>query len=129
MIKQVLLWLWCFPQMLAGLLVKAFTRAWTHPDIDYHLYLVRRGSITLGEYIFLCPTDWVDDDLLRHERGHRKQSRILGWLYLPVIGLPSIVWAGCFGWYRKKHGVSYYAFYTEKWADKLGGVERNNYNK
>lgn len=118
----VLWWIWCFPQMLAGFLVKLITRAEKHSD-HYH-YEISCGSVTLGEYIFLCSAHRNDDKVLRHEQGHRIQSRILGWLYLPLIGLPSLLWAGCFGWYRNKYNVSYYSFYTEKWADKLGGIER-----
>ncbi|WP_237558582.1 hypothetical protein, partial [Cellulomonas carbonis] len=58
-----------------------------------------------------------------HERGHVKQSIYLGWLYLPVIGVPSIIWAGLrrLGLFA---GRSYYSFYTESWADRLGGVKR-----
>ena len=40
---------------------------------------------------------------------------------LPVIGLPSFIWAAG-GWKRKKKKGSYFDFYTESWADRLGGV-------
>ena len=63
-------------------------------------------------------------DYIKHEYGHTLQSKILGPLYLFVIGLPSLIWAGCFEDYRKENKISYYDFYTEKWADKLGGVNR-----
>lgn len=57
---------------------------------------------------------------VRHEAvGHVAQSRMLGWLYLVVIGLPSLIWAAVCQ-ERKK----YYNFYTEKWADRLAGIER-----
>lgn len=58
---------------------------------------------------------------INHEWGHTRQSMYLGWLYLLAIGLPSLLWAFVYdsGW-----NVSYYDFYTEKWADKLGGVKR-----
>lgn len=118
----VLVWIWCFPQMLLGFLVRLFTKA---RRVDgYYEYSIRSGSVTLGEYIFLCPAHRDDETVLRHEYGHVLQSRRLGWLYLIVIGIPSFVWAGCFKRYRKRHHVSYYAFYTERWADKLGGIER-----
>lgn len=120
--KKIFVWVWCFPQMLAGLVLKLVTRAWRFGD-HYH-YGVKCGSISLGEYIFLCPSHWNDEETLKHEKGHTKQSYILGWLWLPLVGLPSMIWAGCFEWYRKKYNVSYYAFYSEKWADKLGGVNR-----
>ena len=115
--------LWCFPQNALGFLVKIVTRA--EKSDQFYKYNLKSGSVSLGDYIFLCPSHWGDSSVLKHEQGHQKQSKILGWLYLPVVGIPSIIWAGCFGWYRKKHNVSYYDFYTEKWADKLGGVERS----
>jgi len=71
-----------------------------------------------------------DEETIKHEYGHQLQSYILGPLYLLVIGLPSGLWC----WFiqdlvnknRKKKGkptLSYYWFYTESWANKLGGVE------
>lgn len=114
------LWLWCFPQNLLGFLVKVITRAEKVGD-HYH-YNIQYGSVSLGEYVFLCPSHWNNEKMLKHEMGHRIQSRKLGWLYLLVIGIPSIIWAGCFEGYRKKHNISYYAFYTERWANKLGDV-------
>ena len=116
------LWTWCFPQMLLGFLVKIFTKA--RKVGDHYEWDIEVGSLSLGEYIFLCPGHYGDEETLKHEFGHTIQSRRLGWLYLLVIALPSITWAGCFGWLREKYGISYYSFYTEKWADKLGGVVR-----
>ncbi len=93
------------------------------------------GGMSLSNTIFLPKASfpvtlqpwkkWQKDYLL-HEYGHTLQSRKLGWLYLFVIGLPSIIWAGCFDNYRKKHNKSYYSFYTERWADELGGVKRED---
>lgn len=119
---NALLWAWCFPQMLLGYLVKWFTKARSMGG--HYEYGIESGSVTLGEYIFMCPAHRNDETVLRHERGHVMQSRMLGWLYLIVIGIPSVIWAGCFKRYRRQHNVSYYAFYTERWADKLGGVKR-----
>lgn len=121
-LKIIATWIWCFPQQLAGWLVKVITKA--RIVGDHYEYDVKCGSLSLGEYVFLCPSHYGDEQVLKHEKGHSVQSRYLGWLYLFVIGIPSFIWAGCFGGYRKKHNVSYYSFYTEKWADKLGGVKR-----
>lgn len=118
--NQTLLWIWCFPQNLLGLLVKTFTKA--KKVGNHHRYKFEGGSVSLGEYVFLAPCHWNDERVLKHEMGHREQSKILGWLYLPVIGIPSLIWCSCFQQYRIKHNISYYEFYTEKWADKLGGV-------
>ena len=62
-----------------------------------------------------------------HEYGHSIQSKILGPLYLLVIGLPSIIWAGLFEKYRNKHKISYYSFFTEKWANKLVGLSEKDF--
>ena len=119
--KQALLWIWCFPQNLVGLLVMIFTRP--HKVGDHYQYYFKGGSVSLGEFIFLAPYDWGDERVLKHEKGHQEQSKRLGWLYLLIIGLPSVIWQSCFERYRKKRNMSYYDFYTEKWADKLGGVD------
>lgn len=124
--KNFILWIWCFPQMLVGFIVKHITKA--ECKGDYYEFSIKCGSVSLGEYIFLCPAHYGDKTVLKHENGHKVQSRILGWLYLPVVGLPSLIWAGCFDWYRVRHKISYYSFYTEKWADKLAGITRNETN-
>ena len=82
-----------------------------------------RGGISLGQYIIV--NDKYKDykgDTEKHEYGHYLQSRYLGPLYLLVIGLPSLLWAA---WWNERRGVSYYSFYTEKWADRLGKVKRD----
>lgn len=124
--KQALLWLWCLPQNLVGLIVKHVTKA--EKKGNHYRFTIECGSVSLGEYIFLCPSHWHDITVLKHENGHRIQSRMLGWLYLPLIALPSIIWAGCFGEYRKKKKRSYYWFPTEAWADKIAGITRNEHN-
>ena len=123
--KQILLWIWCFPQMLAGFIVKQVTKA--TPRGGYYWFRVQSGSVSLGEYIFLCPKHYGNRKVMQHEKGHTKQSRMLGWLYLPLIALPSLIWAGIYITYGEKlkeRGISYYWFYTEKWADKLAGIKR-----
>ena len=81
----------------------------------------RRG-LSLGLFIFL--PEGAGDRLLAHEYGHTLQSLLLGPLYLAVIGLPSLIWAGLPALERRRarRGTSYYAFYTERWADRWGGV-------
>lgn len=80
------------------------------------------GGISLGKYIIV--SQWSQIDTIKHEFGHCRQSKYLGWLYLVVIGLPSIVWAGLYGTVVKVTKNGYYKFYTEKWADGLGKIKR-----
>ncbi len=81
----------------------------------------RRDGLSLGLFIFV--PEGEDPRLLRHEYGHTLQSLLLGPLYLPVIGLPSLIRAA---WRRgRRRGRSYYDFYTERWADRWGGVDRH----
>lgn len=79
---------------------------------------VMRGAVTLGNYVFVGLTSEYRKTV-KHELGHTIQSKILGPLYLIVIGIPSITYCGLrriFSSLRKKN---YYNFYTEKWANNL----------
>lgn len=76
-------------------------------------------------FIFISESAMTDERrefTLMHEYGHTVQSCILGPLFLPVIGLPSLLWAGLpvFRRFRERRGVSYYRFYPERWANFLG---------
>ena len=121
---------WIFPQNAIGFIVKKVCKATPYTTYkDAHVFSWNvRGGVSLGRYIFVPfttqdPTSHEVQEYIKHEYGHTVQSKYLGWLYLVGIGLPSIIWAGCFDRYRAKKSVSYYAFYTERWADRLGGVE------
>ena len=112
------------PQSLLGLLLRQIYKG---NDSEYNDVIVRRslkmqGGISLGRYIIV--SQFAREETVRHEYGHCLQSRRLGWLYLLVIGLPSIVWAGLYGRLVKRTKNGYYRWYTERWADRLGGVER-----
>lgn len=125
-IKEILFWTWCLPQTLIGfILYVIFEGKIKHlttqkKQYQYYIYKLKNGSISLGKYILLTKYRENDVETIKHEYGHQIQSYILGPLYLLLIGLPSLLWA-CIFWNPNKH--SYYWFYTEKWANKLGGVE------
>ena len=118
--KSLLSYIWQLPQHGLGLLLRAIYRG---TDTEYEGAIVRRslqmqGGISLGRYIIV--NRYASRKTIMHEYGHCRQSQMLGWLYLLVIGLPSILHAAicrC-----KRH--SYYDYWCEKWADKLGGVDR-----
>ena len=124
-IVEILLFAWQLPQNLLGLLLVLLLRPEDAYDFEgARLYYATRmrGGISLGRYIVV--RSYMQDltgNYVRHELGHTKQSRMLGPLYLLVIGLPSLLWAA---WWHEGRNRSYYSFYTERWADALGGVNR-----
>ena len=137
-IKEILLWVWQLPQNICGLVLLLFV-GWEKvltADTGNKVYFSKKmsGGISLGRYSIInyryingVKTDDVMLNLpvTRHEAlGHGTQSRYLGPLYLLVIGLPSIIWATLYGWVIPYSLNGYYKFYTEKWADKLGGITR-----
>ena len=123
-IKNILLWIWQFPQHIVGLLILLFIKGESKHKFDgitYYYYDPFPGGISLGNYMILGDK-WSQS--IKHEYGHTLQSRMLGPLYLFVIGIPSIIWAGLYGSVIRETHNGYYKFYTEKWADKLGKVTR-----
>ena len=117
---KILKYIWCLPQLLVGFIVMLVTRA---KKDDRGLYIWNSGyGLSLDSFIFV--SKYASENTIKHEQGHTKQSRMLGPLYLLVIGLPSMIWCHCFEGYRIKHNISYYDFYCEKWADQLGNVKR-----
>ena len=125
-IIEILLWIWQLPQNLLGLLLRLI---WREKPVKYRgidVVCSERfpDALSLGVTIFI---EWPyedEPDEWKHEWGHTRQSRILGPFYLLVIGLPSIVWAGWWTWQYKvrKKIVDYDSFFTERWANRLGGV-------
>ena len=125
------LWIWQLPQNLLGLLLVAVygcsapldIKGSNHPAPSSKMYFSKNmnGGISLGRYIILSERYETKYNIWYHERGHSIQSMYLGPLYLLVIVLPSILWAA---WWNSSRNRDYYSFYTERWADKLGGVNR-----
>ena len=115
--KKAVLWIWQAPQNLLGLLVIFFSRAWRIELVGVW-YTNCNFGVSLGNYIIVRKT--CTDITVMHERGHQKQSLMLGPLYLLVIGLPSVL--GNIA--RRAYSFDYYALPWEAWADRLGGVKR-----
>lgn len=129
--KEILLYIWQLPQNLLGLLLLL----WYKREKVYHrlngriFYYTNEmpSGISLGNYIIMNRED--REDGMRHEYGHSIQSRILGPLYLLVIGIPS----GCGNlidrychksWPWERQLAWYYGLPWEAWADRLGKVTR-----
>ena len=124
-ISKIVLFIWQMPQEFVGFYMLVFYFGWhkitkTQPFNTSTIFRISglKGGLSLGRFIFV---EKLDYKLICHEYGHSRQSKILGPLYLIVIGLPSLIWAWIYSYSWKK---SYYWFYTERWADKLGKVDR-----
>lgn len=131
-IKFIGLLIWQLPQSIVGwLMILWFLIVGKVKFIKYHKHAFiftadhMQGSISLGTVVILCANHSKSEPTIQHELGHVIQSHYLGWLYLFVIGIPSICWAGIHNGYYDPR--SYYSFYTEKWANKLGKVEDYKY--
>lgn len=117
----LLLYLWQLPQNLLGLIILLFVTnktKKTNYGITYYNAPNFPGGISLGKYIIHYSNSEYN---IKHEYGHCTQSKILGPLYLLIIGLPSIT--HCMINDKIKccinHKTGYYHFWTEKWANKL----------
>lgn len=124
-IMSILKYIWQLPQNLLGLLYLGYLVAENQIPVisEYKGVKVYQkyssGSVTLGEYIFISPR--ATENTVRHEWGHTRQSLLLGPLYLIIIGIPSILWAMTHRTIAP--GKPYNWFYTEAWADRLGGIK------
>ena len=112
-------YVWCLPQLILGAIVLLFSGATYDPEEKVFRWKGNTNGLSLDLFIFV--PKGCNQNYLNHERGHTKQSEMLGPLYLLVIGLPSIIWNVV----HTKLNKNYYTFYTESWADKLGGVHRD----
>ena len=125
---------WGLPQTLLGAAV--FLRYYRREHFAYRGAFVTRypllSSLSLGPFIFITdrpprdksgriPDGEITRRMLVHEYGHTVQALLLGPLYLPVIGLPSVLWNNLpFFRRRWRGGVSYFSFFTERSANCLG---------
>jgi len=134
--KEILFWIWQFPQNLLGLFMLLLYRH----EKEYHrlngrtfYYTTEMSSgISLGNYIIMNRAD--REDGMKHEYGHSIDSRRWGPIYLLVIGLPSMmgnIYDRLFHrhWKYSKSCRWYYNQPWEKSADKNGEVDRESYIK
>lgn len=114
-----------FPQNIMGFIAfiyytKIKKQAYYQYRTAYVTHVAGRwGAVSFGRYIF-ADDRCFKHDIIKHEYGHSLQSQRLLFLYLPLIGLPSLIWNRFFKGYRKRNNKNYYSFYTEAWANQLG---------
>ena len=83
---KVIKWIWQLPQNVIGLIAIALFRG-KYSKEDQVYYTSSSIGVSLGSYIIV--KRYCRNDTIRHEKGHQKQSLMLGPLYLIIIGLPS----------------------------------------
>ena len=121
-------WTWGIIQTAAGAILYLLNRRAPHFKFHGACVTVWNSvhSVSLGKFIFISRNTGIDRAyaryLLKHEYGHTIQSLILGPLYLPLIGLPSIIWNRLpyFRNRRYRTGQSYYSVIFERTASNLG---------
>lgn len=119
--NKFLLFVWQLPQNILALIILFINRRnrkW-FPNYYTVKYLSDR-AVSLGNYILFDEDKIISNKALKHEQGHQKQSLYFGPLYLLVIGLPSIIGNILHRFWK----FDYYKQPWEKWADRLGGVNR-----
>ena len=126
-IRNLILFIWQLPQHLLAILYIGYLVMMCKDlgvDSRYKQAIVipcvMRGAVTLGCYVFVGLNSEYRKTV-KHELGHTIQSKILGPLYLIVIGIPSITYCGLRRIFPSLRKKNYYNFYTEKWANNLSG--------
>jgi len=74
------------------------------------------GGISLGSFAFVSNNLAKKETAVRHEQGHMWDSKVMGPLYVLIVGLPSLLNAA-FDFTK-----CYYHFYTEALANKHAGL-------
>ena len=124
-IRNLILFIWQLPQHIVALIYFGYLVMMCKDlgvDSRYKqatvIPCIMRGAITLGNYIFVGLNSEYRKTV-KHELGHTIQSKILGPLYLIVIGIPSITYCGLRRIFPSLRKKNYYNFFSEKSANYL----------
>jgi hypothetical protein len=140
-IVNILLYIWQLPQNLIGFFLTRKPNHIVEFECNdgsvtkvYFTENVFGCGVSLGNYIILdVGYYYISNNItitVNHEHGHQKQSKMLGWLYLIIVGITSAIfnnlWDRLFhkNWGYDERERWYYSRNVEKWADELGGVKR-----
>ena len=129
--KSVIWWLvfvvlavWQLPQLLVSLVMIPFLgKLELLADRHFNLCFIASdmvGGVSLGPLCFVSPRMTGPESVAHELDGHTVQSKLLGPLYLLVIGIPSLLnaWLGL--------TKCYYDFYTESWCNRCAGLTVDN---
>lgn len=122
-VKEIALYIHQLPQNLIGKIVLSVTKASGSPYCNVWIaqkHCKNWSGVSLGKYVIISKKAKITKNLINHEKGHQVQSCYLGWLYLILIGLPSLIG-------NIVHRFIKYDYFATPWestADKFGGVNR-----
>ena len=124
-IRNLILFIWQLPQHIVALIYFGYLVMMCKDlgvDSRYKqatvIPCIMRGAVTLGNYVFVGLNSEYRKTV-KHELGHTIQSKILGPLYLIVIGIPSITYCGLRRLFPSLRKKNYYDFFSEKSANYL----------
>ena len=127
---ELIIWfLWQLPQNLVALIMMPFIGKLKLVRFENYCWAFEAekmsGGISLGNFILLSPNCAAKESTILHEYGHVVDSHKFGWLYLFIIGLPSLLWATF-----KPAEKCYYDFFTEIRANNNAGLKvgKNQYS-
>lgn len=123
----LLSFLWQLPQAIVGLVMLIYFKLYGGAELLSYRKMCfaysakrMRGGISLGCFAFVSPRLAKDEAVIAHEQlGHTVQSKILGPLYLLIIGLPSLIHASVYD----RHKSCYYDFFCERNANYFAKVK------
>jgi hypothetical protein len=126
-VKTLPLYIWQLPQHLLALIILAVYRKKRSGSSAYSSAKIcwlegTLWGVSLGDYIIVSKK-YHNELTVRHEYGHTLQSRMLGPLYLLLVGVPSFTMA-CISALNKDFAKNYYKRWPESWADRLAGIVR-----
>ena len=124
-IRNLILFIWQLPQHIVALIYFGYLVMMCKDlgvDSRYKqatvIPCIMRGAVTLGNYVFVGLNSEYKETV-KHELGHTIQSKILGPLYLIVIGIPSITYCGLRRIFPSLRKKNYYDFFSDKSANYL----------
>ena len=124
-IRNLILFIWQLPQHIVAIIYFGYLVMMCKDlgvDSRYKqatvIPCIMRGAVTLGNYVFVGLNSEYKKTV-KHELGHTIQSKILGPLYLIVIGIPSITYCGLRRLFPSLRKKNYYDFFSERSANYL----------
>jgi hypothetical protein len=135
-LRRAALFVWELPQNVLGAVDLAVSLAlrrvervrWERERV--FVKLRGPGAVSLGLFVFWSDEDTsfvrITDVNKEHEYGHSIQSRMLGPLYLPLVGVPSscrVAYAIAYRRITGRRWDGYFRGYPEDWADRLANVD------